>query len=244
MPIETGRLRVEFTSAQAASSTSAVLLRPRAPVSGPEEAQGARKAAFVLAHGAGTDRTHPFQQAVARGLAERGHPAVLFNFGYTEAGRRRPDPMARLEAAYRDVAAAARARLPGRPLVLGGRSMGGRVASHLAAAGEACDGLVFLGYPLHPAGRPERLRTEHWPRITVPVLFVTGERDRLCDLALLEAERRRLAAVDHRLHVVAGADHGFKVRASDRREPGEVVAEVTETVAGWTAAVLAAGTRA
>lgn len=231
---DTVRLRVALRAPQAVGSTSAVLWCPRGDV----------RTAFLLAHGAGTDLTHPFQRAVARGLAERGHAVMLFNFGYTEAGRKRPDPMPRLESSFRDVAAEVAARLPGVPLVLGGRSMGGRVASHLAAQGEPCAGLVFLGYPLHPAGRPERLRTDHWTQLRVPVLFVSGERDRLCDLALLDSERRRLAAVDHRLHVVAGADHGFKVRKMDGRGAAEVVGEVVEAVDGWAADVLPADTRA
>lgn len=208
--------------------TSAVLVRPIEPP--PPTA-----AAFVLAHGAGTDRTHPFQLAVAGGLAGRGHPVLLFNFAYTEAGRKRPDTMPRLESVYRAVVAEARARWTDRPLVLGGRSMGGRVASHLAASGVACDGLALLCYPLHPAGRPERLRSEHWPHLDVPVLFVSGDRDALCDLELLEAERRHLTSADHRLHVVTGADHGFRVRVRDGRTGDDVLAEVTEAIAGWAA---------
>lgn len=230
--VETERARVALSSPQAVSHTSAVLWHP-------PEAAGP---AFVLAHGAGTDLTHPFLRGVARGLAERGHPAVTFNFGFTEAGRKRPDPMQRLESAYADVVAAARDRLGDRPLVLGGRSMGGRVGSHLAARGVPCAGLAFLGYPLHPAGRPERLRTEHWPRLRAPVLFVTGERDRLCDLDLLARERaQHLAAVDDRLHVVAGADHGFKVRAADGRSADDVQAEVIEALTGWAAAAVPGG---
>lgn len=234
LSVETERARVALSSPQAVSHTSAVLWHP--PV--------VTGAAFLLAHGAGTDLTHPFLRAVARGLAERGHPAVTFNFGFTEAGRKRPDPMPRLESAYADVVAWARDRFGPRPLVLGGRSMGGRVGSHLAAQGVPCAGLAFLGYPLHPAGRPERLRTGHWPRLRVPVLFVTGQRDKLCDLDLLARERaRHLAAVDDRLHVVAGGDHSFKVRAADGRSQAAVQVEVIEAVTAWAAGTVPAGSR-
>jgi uncharacterized protein len=184
----------------------------------------------VLGPAAGTQVTHPPLARVAAGLAGRGYPVVGFNFAYAEAGRRLPDPPARLEAAFRDVVAFARRRLD-RRLVLGGRSMGGRIASRIAAAGEPCAGLALLGYPLHPAGRPERLRTAHWPELAVPVLFVQGDRDALCDLDLLERERRaRLGQVATRLHVLDGADHGFRVRGRDR---GQVLDEVAGVVAGW-----------
>lgn len=228
--VETERLRIALRGPQAVPSTGAVLWRPERPTG----------ASFVLAHGAGTDLTHPLLRALARGLAERGHETLTFNFAYTEAGRKRPDPMPRLEAAYADVVAEARTRMPDRPLVLGGRSMGGRVATHLAAKGEPCDGLALFGYPLHPAGRPDKLRTGHWPDLKVPMLFVTGDRDRLCDLELFEIERRRLVATAHTLHVLAGADHGFRVRASDGRTFAETVSEAIEAAAGWAAATFGA----
>lgn len=195
----------------------------------------AGRAAFVLAPGAGSDCGHPLLRAVGAGLAGRGWPVLSFNFAYTEAGRRRPDPMARLEAAYRDAVSEAARRLGAdRPLVLGGRSLGGRVASHLAASGERCAGLAFLAYPLHPAGRPDRLRTAHWGRLTLPILFVCGDRDRLCDLSLLERERRtRLPGAAAEVHLVRGADHGFAVCASDPRNAAQVHAEVVDALATW-----------
>jgi predicted alpha/beta-hydrolase family hydrolase len=120
-----------------------------------------------------------------------------------------------------------------RPLVLGGRSMGGRIASHLATQGEPCAGLALIGYPLHPAGRPERLRSAHWPALRVPVLFVQGDRDRLCDLELLERERRRLPGrTGSRVHLLAGADHGLRMRG---RDPQQVSAEVVTALTCWLA---------
>lgn len=239
--VRTAQLRVALEG-QAVAETSAQLWSPARDRPG--------KAGLVLAHGAGTSMSNPLLLAVAQALAAQGHPVLLFNFAYTEAGRKAPDPMTRLEACYRAVVAVARRRFGARPLVLGGRSMGGRVASHLAAQGEACDGLVFLGYPLHPPRRAgaqvpdERLRTAHWPGLRVPCLFVQGDRDALAGLALLERERAaRLTAAPSTVHVVAGGDHGFGVRKMDGRSPEEVMADITGTIAGWLAG-LAAGTPA
>lgn len=219
------RRRLALTQPQAVKQTTVLEWQPG---HADGEALG-----LVLGHGAGTQVTHPLLARVAAGLADRGYPAIAFNFAYAEAGRRSPDPPARLEAAFRDAVGFARRRLGKRQLVLGGRSMGGRIASHLAAAGEPCAGLALLGYPLHPAGRPERLRTDHWPELAVPVLFVQGDRDALCHLDLLERERRaHLGQVATRVHVLAGADHNFRVRGRDQ---GQVLDEVAAVVAGWLA---------
>lgn len=224
-PAETHRLRVPLRPPQAVAHTSAVLWQPAVDVGG---------LGLVLGHGAGTDLTNPVLLAVGRGLAERGHPVLTFNFAYAEAGRKPPDPPARLESAFLDAISVARREMGGRELVLGGRSLGGRVASRLAAQGERCAGLVLLGYPLHAARRPERLRTDHWPALTVPTLFIQGDRDRLCDLKLLERERRKhLADIDSRVHVVAGADHSFAVRKADGRGPSAVLEEIIGVVADW-----------
>jgi predicted alpha/beta-hydrolase family hydrolase len=225
-----------MSSPQAVTHTSAVLWQP-------EEDRGGL--ALVLGHGAGTDFTNPLLRAVGRGLAERGFPVMVFNFPYTEAGRKRPDPTARLEAAYRDAIVTAQEALGAdRPLVLGGRSMGGRIASHLAAEGTRCAGLAFLAYPLHPAGRPEKLRTAHWPSLGMPLLFLSGDRDRLCDLELLDRERAaHLRGVAHRLHVLAGADHSFSVRKSDGRSDGDVLVELISVIAEWAEGLMPAGVR-
>lgn len=238
--VVTERLRVALEPPQAVEATSAALWLPSTGAAAAAGADGEALAALVLAHGAGTDMTNPLLCAVAQGLAEHGHPVLLFNFGYTEAGRKAPDRMPRLEACYRAVAAVARERFAGRPLVLGGRSMGGRVASHLAAQGDPCDGLVFLGYPLHPPRRAgvavadDRLRTAHWQDLRTPALFVQGDRDALADLALLERERAaRLTGAPSSVHVVAGGDHGFAVRKKDGRTGEQVLAEIVGVVAAW-----------
>jgi len=224
------RLRLPLTPPQAVAATTALRWRP----AGAPAPCGAARAGLVLGHSAGTEVTDPLLGRAAAGLAGHGHPVLSFNFAYREAGRRRPDPAGRLQAAFRDAAAFAR-QLAGGPLVLGGRSMGGRIASHLAAQGERCAGLALLGYPLHPAGQPERLRTAHWPDLRVPVLFVQGDRDRLCRLDLLERQRRRLLGhLDTSVHVLAGADHSFSVSGGAPEKVGE---EIISVVAGWLAAL-------
>ncbi|HEX8860881.1 MAG TPA: alpha/beta family hydrolase, partial [Actinomycetes bacterium] len=203
------RLRLPLRQPQAVEDTTALQWEPAGGA-------GQARPGVVLAPGAGSQVTGPSLCGVAAGLAARGHPVLAFNFAYAERRRPFPDPPARLESAWRDAVAFALARLGG-PLVLGGRSMGGRIATHLAAAGERCAGLALLAYPLHPPGRPQRLRTDHWPRLTVPVLFVQGDHDELCDLDLLEWERRgRLGGAPSRLHLLRGADHEFQVPGRDR----------------------------
>lgn len=191
-------------------------------------------AAVALAPGAGSAMDNPLLVAVAEALAARGHAVLRFNFVYRERGSGRPDPTKKLVETYRAAAEALRAQdeARGKKLVIGGRSMGGRMASLLAAEGYPCDGLVFLGYPLHPAKKPEQLRDAHLPSVRAPMLFLQGTRDALCDLALL---RPVLARLDGRatLHEIAGADHGFEVRKSDGRSPESVLEEVTGAAARW-----------
>lgn len=190
---------------------------------------------FVLAHGAGTNMDHAFLVEIATRLAARGLAVLRFNFPYTARGERVPDRAPVLEACYRDVLSQVRADLQlgaGR-LVIGGKSMGGRMASHLAAAGEPVDGLVFLGYPLHPAGRPLQLRDAHLPRIQAPMLFLTGTRDALCPLETLRPVLARLPRAT--LHVVEDGDHSFAVRKKSGRTAGEVMDELADATVGWLA---------
>lgn len=187
---------------------------------------------LVLAHGAGNDMTNPLLVAVQQGLAARGWACARFNFPYKERGGRAPDRAPALEACYRAVIAALRERLGPRRLVIGGKSLGGRMASHLAAADEQVDGLVFLGYPLHPPGKPDRLRDAHLPRITAPMLFFAGTRDTLCDLVLLKRTLRKLKA-PATLHVIPDGDHSFNVPKRAGRTRDQVYAEIVEATAGW-----------
>lgn len=215
--------------------SSIVLESPAGRVSalldGPEDAP----AALVLAHGAGAGMRSDFMEKVALGLAARGVRVLRFNFPYAEAGRRAPDREPVLEATFAAVAAQAAERHAGTRLYLGGKSLGGRIASQIAAAGTAsCDGLVFLGYPLHPPGRPDRLRTEHFARIKVPVLFVEGTRDPFCPIPTLEGVRGQLAA-DSTVALIDDGDHSFKVRQASGRDTPTAWGEVVDAVASWLA---------
>lgn len=221
--VDTQRLRIGLRPPQAVTVTDAIMWSPQPDTERP---------ALVLAPGAGSDLTDPVLRAVGRGLAERGAPVMAFAFAYTAAARRRPDQMPRLVSAYRDATAEARRRWGARPVVVGGRSLGGRVASHVVAEGEPVAGLYLLGYPLHPAGQPDRLRTEHWERIETATLIVNGDRDRLCDLSLLQEQTPRMA-VTPRVHVVHGADHAFAVRQRDGREKADVLREIVDVTDEW-----------
>ena len=208
-------------------SVSAVLHAPSTPAGRP---------AVLLAHGAGLPMSAPFMQHVGRGLAQRGLPTLCFNYAYAERmareGKRRPpDRRPLLESVHLGALEFLRERYPARPLLLAGKSMGGRMGSYLAALGEG-SGCVFLGYPLHPAGKPERLRDEHFPLIAQPSLFLQGSRDALCGL---EALRRSLEAFGGRaeLQVIEQADHDFALPARVRRSREEVLDELVERIDRW-----------
>ncbi|MGH2787099.1 MAG: alpha/beta hydrolase family protein [Actinomycetota bacterium] len=187
---------------------------------------------LVLAHGAGNDLHASFMAHMASGLAGSGIDVCRFNFLYSERGRRAPDRTAVLEETFRAVGEAARAARPGARLVIGGKSMGGRIASHLAAQGDEVEGLVFLGYPLHAPGRPENLRASHLKDIGAPMLFIEGTRDPFCPLETLEKVRADLSA-DSSLAVIDDGDHSFKVRKSSGRSTEEAWDEVVAAVTDW-----------
>lgn len=190
---------------------------------------------LVLGHGAGAPQTSAFMVAFARALAERGLTTVTFNFPYMEQRRRMPDRAPALEAAFRAVIEVVRARPDwGRDrLVIGGKSMGGRMASYVAAAGlDGLAGLVFLGYPLHPPGRPEQRRDGHLSRIREPMLFVQGARDTFGTPEELAPILVPLGPAV-RLHVVADGDHSFKVPRRGPVPQEAVFARVQDEVAGW-----------
>jgi uncharacterized protein len=168
-------------------------------------------ATLLLAHGAGADQTSEFMVNFAEGLAARGVDVVTFNFPYTEQGRKAPDRQTKLEACFRAVLDFRRDTLRGNNLFIGGKSMGGRIASQIAATGVAdLRGLIFLGYPLHPPGKPEQLRAEHLPSICKPMLFVQGERDPFGTADELSPLVKRLKPAAQ-LCVIGAGDHSFKV---------------------------------
>jgi predicted alpha/beta-hydrolase family hydrolase len=188
-------------------------------------------AALVLAHGAGAGQRSPFMVAAARAFAARGVSTATFDFPYMTARRRIPDPAAVLEETWRDAVAAARAHaeLARLPLFIGGKSMGGRIASQAAAAAElGIAGLVFLGYPLHPPGKPERRRDAHLPSIEEPMLFVQGSRDAFGTAEEIRALLPRLPCA--RLFEVAGGDHSFKVPAAAGRPQSAVFDAIYDEV--------------
>lgn len=186
--------------------------------------------AIVLAPGAGSDRRHPFLVALQGALADAGWTAVTFDFPYRAAGRKLPDPRPVLEAAWRAVLRHVAARVAARDVVIGGRSMGGRIAAHVAADGADVGGLVFLGFPLHPAGKPDTTRAEPLARITAPMLFIQGTRDALADRALLRGVLDGLPRAT--LVEIAEGDHGFRV-PKRRGTEATVRAAVADAVIRW-----------
>ncbi len=190
-------------------------------------------ALFVCAHGAGGHMNDAGMLAVTDALRRRGLHIVRFNFPYRERKSNRPDPMPRLKECFAAVASHACEVVKPDILVLGGRSMGGRAASMLAADGYPCDGLLLLAYPLHPAGQPEKLRDAHLERIKVPVLCLNGTRDALCRRELMERTVSRLSG-KWTMHWLDGADHSFHVLKSSRRSYSDVLAEVADACGAWT----------
>jgi predicted alpha/beta-hydrolase family hydrolase len=193
---------------------------------------GESRALFICAHGAGGNMSDRGMLAVSRVLRERGFDVVRFNFLYKEKGSGRPDPMPRLQATTSAVVEHfRRERNPDR-LIIGGRSMGGRAASMMAADGYDSDGLLLLAYPLHPAGQPEKLRDAHLPGITMPVLCINGTRDALCEPALMKRALTTVRA-PWTMHWLEGADHSFHVLKSSGRTDAQVLEEVGETSQTW-----------
>jgi predicted alpha/beta-hydrolase family hydrolase len=190
-------------------------------------------AALVLAHGAGAGMAHRNMQALADAFAGQGVATLRFDFPFVEAGRKRVDPPAvaveRIVAAFRS--ATARTRLP---LWLGGHSFGGRMASHAVATGAlAPAGLVFCGFPLHPAGKPGVERAAHLAAIRCPMLFLSGTRDDLATPALLEQVVGALPTAE--LHWLDGADHAYRVRRRERVDQGSVFDEIARSTRAFIA---------
>lgn len=186
-------------------------------------------ATFVCAHGAGGNMHDRGVQAVATTLRARGLDVVRFNFPYSEKRSGRPDPMPVLRACIEAVMAEVEHE---GPLLIGGRSMGGRAASMMAADHVQADGLLLLAYPLHPAGKPEQLRDAHLPSITMPSLCLNGTRDALCRPDLMNAVLPRLHPT-FQMHWVEGADHSFHVLKSSGRTDADVMDEIASATASW-----------
>jgi predicted alpha/beta-hydrolase family hydrolase len=204
----------------------------------------------ILGHGAGANQLHPFMRLFAHGLAERGFDTMTFNFLYMEQGRRVPDPKAKLESCYRAVMAVAgeHKKLKGNRLVIGGKSMGGRIASQVAAAmndqtlsdGRAVarsaipeiSALVFLGYPLHPPGRPDKLRDAHLSQIKAPMLFIQGERDAFGTPDELRAVIKSLH-LPATLLAIQGGDHSLKVPKSLGVSQPQVYQSTIDEISRW-----------
>lgn len=204
---------------------------------------GAPRALFVLAHGSGAPLGSDFLEAVAPAIADVAKLAVLrFNYAYAElmirSGKPRPpERREALEVVHRAAIAHGQRTVPDLPLLLGGKSLGGRMASLMVAGGEPAAGLCFLGYPLHPPGKKDRQRTDHFPDLQVPALFVQGTRDQLCDLELLEAAFPSYAGTPT-VVVIEDGDHSFNVLKRSGRAPFEVIGEIAAAVASWADGVL------
>ena len=191
-------------------------------------------AGFVFAHGAGAGQMSSFMVEAARGLASRHITTATFDFPYITAGRKVPDRAPVLEQAWRDAIEAARSRIRDLPLFIGGKSMGGRIASHVAAQGirgtSTLSGLIFFGYPLHPPGRPEQVRDAHLPDIREPMLFIQGGKDSFGRGEEIRALLPRLQRAT--LYEIEGGDHSFRVPGGKAKQQ-EVVVGILETAAAW-----------
>src|SRR3984893_3200884 len=210
-----------------ATSVSALLIRP------PQA-----RACFVFAHGAGAGMTHSFMEAVATGLAERGVATLRYQFPYMEKASKRPDPPGIAQAAVRAAVAEAGRHCGNLRLIAGGKSFGGRMTSQAQAAAPLAGvrGLAFLGFPLHPAGKPSSDRARHLADVRVPMLFLQGSRDNLAELSLLEPVVKSLGP-SASLHRVEGADHSFHVPARSGRKDSEVMDEILDAFANWIEAI-------
>ena len=207
-------------------ATTARVYRAKAP----------REVTLILAHGAGAPQSHPFMIDMATRLAARGLDVVTFDFLYAARGKKLPDRTDLLEACWRAAIASVRARsgLANSPLFIGGKSMGGRIASHLAAAGDGLEvaGLVFLGYPLHPPAKPAARRDAHLPAVPFPMLFVQGSRDPFGDAGEMRRLVKKLPRA--RLHLVPEGDHSLVIpKRAGAAEQDRMLETAAEAIAGF-----------
>jgi len=221
--------RVVTITVDAAQTVSGLLMVPLDAV-----------ACYILAHGAGAGMTHPFMTAVAHGLHDRRIASLRFQFPYMEKGSRRPDPPALAHATIRAAVAAATLLVPGVALIAGGKSFGGRMTAQAQAAAPlpAVRGLAFLGFPLHPAGKPSDDRGRPLFDVRIPMLFLQGNRDALADTQLLVPLVQRLCAA---LTLLPGADHSFHVPVRSGRTDAQVLGEALDRLTAWCQAVVSGG---
>ena len=224
----TALVELRIAVGERAGEVSGLLLRP----------DGARLL-YVLAHGAGAGMRHPFLETVAQLLGERGVGTLRYQFPYMERRASRPDPPAVAAVAVRAAVAEAGRVAPGLPLVAGGKSFGGRMTSTAQAEARlpGVRGLVCLGFPLHPPGRPGDSRAEHLAQVHVPMLFLQGERDDFADPTLLKPVIKRLGA-RATLHLVEGGDHSFHVLKRSGRTDVDVMSELVDAIVKWAAEIV------
>jgi uncharacterized protein len=213
-------LRIEINPGE---TVSALLIRPQQA-----------GACYVFAHGAGAGMAHSSMEATAAGLGERGIATLRYQFAYMEKGSKRPDAPAAAHAAVRAAIAEAGRCCPALPLIAGGKSFGGRMTSQAQALSPlpGVRGLAFLGFPLHPAGKPSSERAKHLAEVKIPMLFLQGTRDALAELSLLQPVVGGLGSLAT-LHLLEGADHSFHVLKSSGRNDREVLNEALDAFAAW-----------
>lgn len=197
-----------------------------------DPAEASRGVVFLCAHGAGGNMQDKGVVGVTRALRAKGIDTIRFNFIYSEKRAGGPDPMPKCMSVVSAVAAHVRKELAPRTLIIGGRSMGGRAASMLAAEDFAADRLLLLAYPLHPPGQPEKLRDAHLPKIRMPVLCINGTRDTFCQRPMMEKVQTKLSP-NWTMHWLDGADHGFHVLKSSGKTDADVMAEIASASASW-----------
>ncbi len=214
---------LRFSVVETSGEVSALLVRP------PHA-----RLLYVLAHGAGAGMRHTFLESIAQRLAEQGIATLRYQFPYMERRAGRPDPPAVAAATVRAAVTEAARVAPGLPLVAGGKSFGGRMTSTAQAEAPlpGVRGLLFLGFPLHPPGRPDDKRAEHLAQVRVPMLFLQGDRDEFADLTLLRPVVKRLGE-RATLHLIQGGDHSFKVLKSTGRTADQVMNELAATAFSW-----------
>lgn len=205
------------------TQVSALWMQPEKPL-----------ATYVFAHGAGAGMHHGFMAELSQALFEQAVATLRYQFPYMERGSRRPDAPAMAQATVRAAVAAARERLPGTPLFAGGKSFGGRMTSQAQATAPlpGVRGLVFVGFPLHPAGKPGVERAAHLAEVRLPMLFLQGTRDELAGLDLLQGVLQRLGK-QAKLHLEDDADHAFHVRARSGRNDAQVVRALAAAMVAW-----------